>query len=104
MAERRQNEEASKKRPTEAEKVAMVEEAIRPGATPEEVAHRHGVALSSLQDWKRRVIRALQPGFRPSVHGKGMMLERYVCETPKARERLERAVSTFTHRRTTSAS
>jgi len=67
-----------RRRWTTEQKLALVEEAMRPGASVAGVADRHGVSRSLLFEWRRQVREGTMPGLvlrvseaiRPEVLGR----------------------------------
>jgi transposase-like protein len=80
-----------KRRYTPSEKAKIVEGALKSGDWTG-AAQEHGVSLSSLLDWKRRILKTLAPGVRVDTGGTGYLLEKHILESEADRKRISKLV------------
>lgn len=74
---------ARRRRWTLEEKVALVDEVLRPGASVAGVADRHGVSRSLLFDWRRQLREGMMPGVVHAQNVAGLVPVRVVEELPR---------------------
>lgn len=73
---------ARRRRWTVEQKLALVEEVLRPGASVAAVADRHGMSRSLLFDWRRQVREGTMPGVARADAAPALVPVRVVDDAP----------------------
>lgn len=81
---------ARRRRWTAEQKLALVEDVSRPGASVAAVADRHGVSRSLLFDWRRQVREGTMPGVARAEAASALVPVRVVPNAPPPRSSIPR--------------
>lgn len=76
---------------TTEQKLALVEEVSRPGASVAAIADRHGVSRSLLFDWRRQVREGTMPGVTRTEGAPTLVPVRVVPDAPTPRSSIARS-------------